>query len=141
MYKTFRRTLFGALAAGGLLFGATGVSAAQPSGNTAAHAPGAPLTAQAAASSKVYFNTARTQWTHYTPDAQSSSHAGTLNGGRNYFYCYVEGGFYKNETNGRGSNYWLRTDDDTGHRNVYVSDTNLDQYGWSHMVDLLPYCK
>lgn len=141
MYKTFRRALFGALAAGGLLLGTTGVSAAQPSGSAAAHAPGTPLAAQTAAYAKVYLNTARTQWTHYTPDARSSSHAGTLNGGRNYFYCYAEGEYYKNDASGWTSAYWLRTDDDTGHRNVYVSITNLDQYGWSHWVDLLPRCQ
>ncbi|WP_413754921.1 hypothetical protein [Streptomyces sp. MMBL 11-3] len=79
------------------------------------------------------------QWTHWTPDPYNSSHAGTLYAGRSYFYCYIDTGVpYTN--NGRTSQVWLRTDDDTGNRNVWVSDVNLDAYGWAYDTFGLSYC-
>ena len=42
--------------------------------------------------------------------------------------------------NGHTSSVWLRTDDDTGNRNVWVSDVNLDPYGFTYDVNLLPHC-
>ncbi|MEU4875242.1 hypothetical protein [Streptomyces sp. NPDC021608] len=54
------------------------------------------------------------------------------------FYCYTAGELYSN--NGRTSGWWLLTDDDTGHRNVWVNEVNLDDYGWEHDIELLPAC-
>ncbi|MFJ9138704.1 hypothetical protein OG458_41215 [Streptomyces sp. NBC_01281] len=87
---------------------------------------------------RVYLTTVIDQWTHYTPDSRTSSHAGTLFRGTSYFYCYTAGEVYTN--NGRTSGWWLLTDDDSGNRNVYVNEVNLDDYGWEHDIDLLPHC-
>ncbi|MEV7523583.1 hypothetical protein [Streptomyces sp. NPDC091371] len=92
----------------------------------------------AQAAGLVYFNTVIDQWSHWTPDANASSHAGWLYRGRNYFKCYAIGEYYAD--NGRGSVFWLKTDDDTGHANVYVSDVYLDAYGWANDLNLLPKC-
>ncbi|WP_051831037.1 caspase family protein [Streptomyces violens] len=80
-----------------------------------------------------------TQWTHFTPDADEASHAGSLNAGRNYFYCKKEGEPYQN--NGHSTSLWLRTDDDTGNRNVYVSAVSLDAHSYATFQDELPYCE
>lgn len=92
----------------------------------------------AASFEKEYFYTTQDQWTHWTPDAQTSSHAGTLYKGVNYFYCYVEGAWYSNGS--YGSVIWLRTDYDTGNRNVYVSDTNLTYSDFVHDTEILHHC-
>ncbi|MGW6486236.1 hypothetical protein [Streptomyces sp. NPDC055056] len=94
--------------------------------------------AQPAAFSKVYMTTVVTQWSHWSPDTSNSSHAGTLYAASNYFYCYVTGEYYNN--NGHGSVVWLRTDDDSGNRNVYVSDVNLSDYWFQRDVRTLPTC-
>ncbi|MFD0312463.1 hypothetical protein [Streptomyces sp. NPDC127119] len=92
----------------------------------------------AAAYPRVYLNTVVNQWTHWTPDYYDSSHAGWLYAGSNYFYCYVRGVSYTD--NGRESIYWLLTDDDSGNKNVYVSDVYLDESGWQHVLFQLNYC-
>ncbi|MCX5383874.1 serine/threonine-protein kinase [Streptomyces sp. NBC_00083] len=48
------------------------------------------------------------------------SAAGVLNAGTNYFYCQTDLG--RRETYGKWTNtWWARTDDDSGHTNVYIS--------------------
>ncbi|MDQ0688865.1 hypothetical protein QF032_007875 [Streptomyces achromogenes] len=119
--SSVRAGLTALLVATGVLAGASGAQAqAQP------------------AFAKTYLNTVVTQWTHWTPDAENSSHAGTLYAGRNYFYCWTVGQLYY--ANGRSSQIWLKTDDDTGHRNVWVNDVNLDEWGYYHDQSALPHC-
>lgn len=101
---------------------------------TASAAPAAP------AVSKIYLHTVTDQWTHWTPDAATSSHAGELYAGDNYFYCYDNGELYMNPANGRWGDIWLRTDDDSGNRNVWVSSSNLTQAEYAQAVSILPNC-
>ncbi len=122
-FRKFAATAVVATALGaGLAGGTTTAAAAQPAGALAAD----------------YLTTVIDQWTHYTPDWYTSSHAGTLYAGTSYFFCWTKGVRYSN--NGHSSDIWLRTDDDTGHHNVYVSDVNLDTWGWNHDLDVLGHC-
>ncbi|MFE9371181.1 protein kinase [Streptomyces sp. NPDC006711] len=51
---------------------------------------------------------------------QDGGAAGVLNAGTNYFYCQADLG--RRETYGKWTNtWWARTDDDSGHKSVYVS--------------------
>ena len=86
----------------------------------------------------VYLTTVVSQWTHWTPDADASTHTGTLFAGCNYFYCWTEGQLYSD--NGRDSDTWLRTDDDFGYTDVYVNDVYLDTWGFRNDVRVLPRC-
>ncbi|MEH0447690.1 MULTISPECIES: hypothetical protein [unclassified Streptomyces] len=128
--RTNRSGLLALLATAGLLAGASQAAASQPES-------AAPAAARQAAS-LVYLNTVVDQWSHWTPDWHNESHAGTLYAGRSYFYCYTYSVTYTG--NGHTSSVWLRTDDDTGNRNVWVSDVNLDPYGFRYDVNLLPHC-
>ncbi|MEU3838721.1 hypothetical protein AB0E88_01575 [Streptomyces sp. NPDC028635] len=116
-----RNSVIGVLAATGLV----GIACTSPA-----------QAASAQARSKVYLTTSVTQWTHYQPNLHS--HAGTLYAGRNYFYCWTAGDWYSN--NGHVSGAWLRTDDDTGHTNVYVNMVNLSDADFWRAQDLLPQC-
>ncbi|MGW5655599.1 hypothetical protein [Streptomyces humi] len=128
--RTIRSGLLAVLATAGLLAGASEAAAYQPE-------PAAPA-AVGQAASLVYLNTVVDQWSHWTPDWHNESHAGTLYAGQSYFFCYTYGLTYSG--NGHTSSVWLRTDDDLGNRNVYVSDVNLDPYGFRYDVNLLPHC-
>ncbi|MGY6026587.1 hypothetical protein [Streptomyces spinosirectus] len=128
--RTLRSGLLAVLAAAGLLAGASQAVATQPD----SPAKAAPLQSAGLR----YYNTVIDQWTHYSPDWQTSSHAGTLYAGSNYFYCFTYSVTYTG--NGHTSSVWLLTDDDTGHRNVWVSDVNLDTYGFLNDVRELPHC-
>jgi len=121
------RKIATAIAAGALL---AGFGLAE-SGSAAA-APTAP------AHVLVYLNTTVNQWTHWTPDPYASTHAGELYAGKNYFKCWTEGEPYS--TGDSGSRIWLLTDDDTGHKNVYVNIVYLDDDGWNHYRDRLDEC-
>ncbi|MGI5413901.1 hypothetical protein ACQEV9_44760 [Streptomyces chartreusis] len=132
---------FAGLLATGLLIGTAG--SGQASEAAVGVRPAASMqtpagSAKAAAYPKVYLNTVINQWTHWTPDWYDSTHAGWLYAGSNYFYCIKEGVYYSD--NGRKSKYWLLTDDDSGNRNVYVSEVYLDQWGWDNVYSLLDYC-
>ncbi|MEU2674957.1 hypothetical protein ABZ622_40315 [Streptomyces sp. NPDC007164] len=81
-------------------------------------------------------HTIASQWTHWTPDANTSSHAGQLYAGDNYFYCWGYGQFYSDSSLGRGSRIWLQTDDDTGHRNVWVNAVYLDGDELDHITEI-----
>ncbi|MEU1286653.1 hypothetical protein [Kitasatospora sp. NPDC005856] len=87
-----------------------------------------------------YMNMVYDQWSHKTPDANDSSHVGWLYKGRSYFYCWTRGQDYHAVENGRYSSIWLKTDDDTKNKNVFVSDTYLDAYGWQNDTTILPKC-
>jgi hypothetical protein len=98
-------------------------------------------TAQAApAYPKVYLHSVTDQWTHWTPDANASSHAGELYAGDNYYYCLVNGDYYLSPVTGYGNYIWLRTDDDSGNRDVYVSSTNLTLADLQRVLQVLPNC-
>jgi hypothetical protein len=132
---------FAGLLATGLLIGAAGsgqAAEAAADAKPAASVQHAAGSAKATAYPKVYLNTVVNQWTHWTPDWYDSTHAGWLYAGSNYFYCIKEGVYYSD--NGRRSKYWLLTDDDSGNRNVYVSEVYLDQWGWDNVYNLLDYC-
>lgn len=134
--RSLRSGLFALVAATAVIAGGSQAVAAEPGSQTRAVSSHAPAPASALA--RVYLTTVIDQWTHYTPDSRTSSHAGTLFRGTSYFYCYTAGEVYTN--NGRTSGWWLLTDDDSGNRNVYVNEVNLDDYGWEHDIDLLPHC-
>jgi hypothetical protein len=129
---TARRALIGLLAAAGLLVGTAGSAHAQASGPTATKA------AASTQYAKRYFDTVVSQWTHWSPNALNSTHAGNLWVGTNYFYCQIVGATYAH--NGRQDDVWLLTDDDSGNKNVYVSDVNLDDAGWKSFGGILPAC-
>jgi hypothetical protein len=132
--RTQRSGLLAVLATAALLAGAS-QAAASPAASPPGTAAGA---AARQAAAPVYLNTVVDQWTHWTPDWHNESHAGTLYAGRNYFYCYTYGVTYTG--NGHTSSVWLRTDDDTHNKNVWVSDVNLDRDGFRYDVNLLPHC-
>ncbi|MFF3698982.1 hypothetical protein [Streptomyces sp. NPDC002221] len=44
------------------------------------------------------------------------------------------------QNNGHISGSWLRTDDDTGHNNVYVSMANLSDADFYRAPDVVPHC-
>ncbi|KJY26034.1 hypothetical protein VR45_37965, partial [Streptomyces sp. NRRL S-495] len=87
---------------------------------------GATVLPSAAAYGRTDLNTVVDQWSHWTPDARDSSHAGWLYKGSNYFYCWTTGATCTG--NGRTSAVRLKTDDDSGNRNVYVTDVYLDKW-------------
>ncbi|GHC51923.1 serine/threonine-protein kinase [Streptomyces flavofungini] len=54
----------------------------------------------------------------------AGAEAGVLNAGTNYFYCQQNLG--RRETHGQWTNvWWAKTDDDSGNRNVFVSDVYI----------------
>ncbi|MFJ4894789.1 MULTISPECIES: hypothetical protein [unclassified Streptomyces] len=128
--RTLRNGLLAALAAVGLLAGTAQAASAQPSPGTTAAAP--------QSASLVYMTTIVDQWSHWTPDWHDSSHAGTLKAGKSYFFCYTYGLTYSDF--GRQSSVWLKTDDDTGNHNVYVSDVYLNDEGFRNDILWLPKC-
>ncbi|MET7451670.1 hypothetical protein ABZT03_07200 [Streptomyces sp. NPDC005574] len=94
---------FALVAATAVLAGGSQAVAAQPlSQAKTVSAHGDTL---AGALDRVSLTTVIDQWTHYTPDSKTSSHAGTLYRGTGYFSCYTAGEVYTN--NGRTSGWWL----------------------------------
>ncbi|MEW1773537.1 hypothetical protein [Streptomyces sp. NPDC086777] len=128
--RTLRNGLLAALAAVGMLTVTAQAASAQPSSGTTAAAP--------QSASLVYMTTLVSQWTHWTPDWHDSSHAGTLYAGSSYFFCYTYGLTYSDL--GRQSSVWLKTDDDFGNHNVYVSDVYLNAEGFRNDILWLPKC-
>ncbi|MFJ8802863.1 MULTISPECIES: hypothetical protein [unclassified Streptomyces] len=119
----------------GLLAGASGATAvpAPSEAKIASSHPASPNDFR-----KHYFNTVIDQWSHWTPNTRTDTHAGTLRAGTNYFYCWTFAQTYAN--NGHVSPYWLRTDDDSGNRNVWVSDVNLEEWAFQNDTRILPEC-
>ena len=92
--------------------------AAALAGGAALPAAAAPVTRQAtAAYAKVYKNVWHTAPSYYGGLAGRTG--GYLYAGRNYFYCQAVGQEYS--ALGYHNNWWLYTDDDSGHRNVWVN--------------------
>ncbi|MET8747820.1 hypothetical protein [Streptomyces sp. NPDC004728] len=98
-------------------------------------APSSPAAPLAASRTKYYVYFDYTSWSHWTPDSKASSHAGTLNKGRNYVYCYTNGENYTD--NGHTSTVWLQTDDDSGNANVWVTRVYLSAADYNVA---LPHC-
>ncbi|MFF3290514.1 protein kinase [Streptomyces sp. NPDC003023] len=64
---------------------------------------------------------------------------GVLNAGTNYFYCQANLG--RRETSGQWTNvWWAKTDDDSGNRNVWVSDVYIQGGDNDRAVPGLPVC-
>ncbi|MGX1502101.1 UNVERIFIED_CONTAM: putative Ser/Thr protein kinase/uncharacterized membrane protein YgcG [Streptomyces graminofaciens] len=64
---------------------------------------------------------------------------GVLNAGTNYFYCQANLG--RRETSGEWTNvWWAKTDDDSGNRNVWVSDVYVQGGANDEPVPGLPVC-
>ncbi|MFI1765883.1 hypothetical protein ACH41H_28025 [Streptomyces sp. NPDC020800] len=69
----------------------------------------------------------------------SGAEAGVLNAGTNYFYCQSNLG--RRETYDRWTNvWWAKTDDDSGHTGVYISDVYLKGGGNDAPVPGLRAC-
>ncbi|MFJ9819674.1 protein kinase [Streptomyces sp. NPDC101151] len=69
----------------------------------------------------------------------AGTETGVLGAGTNYFYCQTNLG--RRETYGRWTNvWWAKTDDDSGHTGVYVSDVYLKGGGNDAPVPGLPVC-
>ena len=80
---------------------------------------------------------------HVWRKAESISAGGTregvLNAGTNYFYCQTN--LHRRETYGSWTNvWWARTDDDSGNRDVYVSDVYISGGANDQPVPGLPTC-
>lgn len=124
--------------AGLVLASVAPAAAASPAGHE--QKPKAPVHTAAPAERaypRVWLNT----WTD-APSYWSSpnaSRAGTLHAGSNYFYCQAAGtgevtvGGYRNY-------YWALTDDDSGNRNVWVSDVYITTGDNDEPVPGLPIC-
>lgn len=69
---------------------------------------------------------------------------GTMYAGSNYFYCQSRGLGSKTATDSSGrtyiNNWWLRTDDDSGNRNVWVNAVNISGGSDNSPVPGVPYC-
>ncbi|ANP56881.1 serine/threonine-protein kinase [Streptomyces griseochromogenes] len=69
----------------------------------------------------------------------SGAEAGVLDAGTDYFYCQANLG--RRETYGRWTNvWWAKTDDDSGHKGVYVSDVYIQGGANDAPVPGLPVC-
>ncbi len=80
-----------------------------------------------------------TVWRTAKSYTASGAEAGVLNAGVNYFYCQQNLG--RRETYGQWTNvWWAKTDDDSGNRNVYVSDVYIKGGGNDEPVPGLPVC-
>ncbi|MFE7174107.1 protein kinase [Streptomyces sp. NPDC057616] len=80
-----------------------------------------------------------TVWRTAKSYTASGAEAGVLNAGTNYFFCQQNLG--RRETYGQWTNvWWAKTDDDSGNRNVYVSDVYLKGGDNDEPVPGLPVC-
>jgi eukaryotic-like serine/threonine-protein kinase len=80
-----------------------------------------------------------TVWRTAKSYTAAGSEAGVLNAGTNYFFCQQNLG--RRETYGKWTNvWWARTDDDSGNRNVYVSDVYVKGGKNDGPVPGLPVC-
>ncbi|MGI5192424.1 serine/threonine-protein kinase [Streptomyces sp. CA-288835] len=74
--------------------------------------------------------------TSYTADG---TEVGTLNAGINYFYCQQNLG--RRETHGEWTNiWWAKTDDDSGNKDVFISDVYIKGGDNDQPVPGLPLC-
>lgn len=69
----------------------------------------------------------------------SGAEAGVLNAGTNYFYCQQNLG--RRETHGEWTNvWWAKTDDDSGNRDVFISDVYIKGGDNDQPLPGLPVC-
>lgn len=132
-----RRAALGAaaaLATGGLMF------------TSASAAPATPIeeppvdetaTSQDVEASVVY----RDVWTnapsHYSSYFDTPT-GGTLYEGSNYFYCQSQGRTHS--AHGYTNDWWLKTDDDSGFTNVWVSAVYISGGNDNEAIAGVPYC-
>ncbi|MFE7762811.1 protein kinase [Streptomyces sp. NPDC057438] len=80
-----------------------------------------------------------TVWTTAKSYDAAGTEVGILKQGTNYFYCQQNLG--RRETSGRWTNvWWAKTDDDSGNRNVFVSDVYIQGGDNDAPVPGLPLC-
>ena len=125
------RAAAAALAGAGLVLASVGPAGAS---TPAGHAPKAKPAAQAKAWPKVWLKTWGTAPSYWA----GNKRAGTLNGGRNYFYCQAVGSPVS--VHGYHNRWWALTDDDTGNKNVWVSDVYITTGSNDQPVPGLPKC-
>ncbi|MGW3564585.1 protein kinase domain-containing protein [Streptomyces sp. NPDC000941] len=78
-------------------------------------------------------------WRAATSYTASGEPVGTLNQGLNYFYCQQNLG--RRETYGKWTNvWWAKTDDDSGHTNVFISDVYIKGGDNDQPLPGLPMC-
>lgn len=78
-------------------------------------------------------------WRTATSYTASGAEAGVLNAGTNYFYCQQNLG--RRETHGEWTNvWWARTDDDSGNRDVFISDVYIKGGDNDKPLPGLPVC-
>ncbi|GAA1917768.1 hypothetical protein GCM10009837_48710 [Streptomyces durmitorensis] len=78
-------------------------------------------------------------WRSATSYTASGAEAGVLNAGTNYFYCQQNLG--RRETHGEWTNvWWARTDDDSGNRDVFISDVYIKGGDNDKPLPGLPVC-
>ncbi|MGW7088309.1 protein kinase domain-containing protein [Streptomyces sp. NPDC054871] len=78
-------------------------------------------------------------WRTATSYTASGAEAGVLNAGTNYFYCQQNLG--RRETHGEWTNvWWAKTDDDSGNRDVFVSDVYIKGGDNDKPLPGLPVC-
>lgn len=78
-------------------------------------------------------------WRAATSYTASGEPVGTLNQGLNYFYCQQNLG--RRETYGKWTNvWWAKTDDDSGHTNVFISDVYIKGGDNDQPLPGLPVC-
>ncbi|MGY0055965.1 protein kinase domain-containing protein [Streptomyces sp. LZ34] len=78
-------------------------------------------------------------WRTATSYTAAGEPVGTLNQGLNYFYCQQNLG--RRETYGKWTNvWWAKTDDDSGHTNVFVSDVYIKGGDNDQPLPGLPVC-
>jgi hypothetical protein len=100
-------------------------------------AAAAPLTSSAAAAyPKVYKNVWHTAPSYY--GGSGGRTGGYVYAGRNYFYCQGVGNEYS--ALGYHNNWWLYTDDDSGHRNVWVNAVYVSGGGNDQPIPGVPRC-
>ena len=71
-------------------------------------------------------------------DSCSGQRVGWLYAGTNYFYCQTWGHLYQAE--GYYNHYWALTDDDTGHRSVWVPVVYISGGVNDGAIPGLPFC-
>ncbi|GAA2364335.1 hypothetical protein GCM10010246_65470 [Streptomyces cuspidosporus] len=78
-------------------------------------------------------------WRTATSYTAGGEPMGTLNQGLNYFYCQQNLG--RRETYGKWTNvWWAKTDDDSGHTNVFISDVYIKGGDNDQPLPGLPVC-
>lgn len=85
---------------------------------------------------KVYKNVWHTAPSYYS--GLGGRTGGYLYAGRNYFYCQGVGNEYS--ALGYHNKWWLYTDDDSGHRNVWVNAVYVSGGGNDQPIPGVPRC-